>query len=95
MSRRDRVQERQRGFSLVELTVTIAITGIVTVGLAHLLRHPMDGRAAVARRAELVALGDVALDRLVDDIESALPRSVRIGAGGTALELMRKMKKRR
>lgn len=80
---------RTRGFSLVELTITIAVTGILAVGLSSLLRHPMDGRAAVARRAELVALGDVALDRIVDDVESALPRSLRIAGGGTVLELMR------
>ena len=84
-----RTSRRSSGFSLVELTVTIAITGIVAVGLSGLIRHPIEGRAAVARRAELVALGDVALDRLVEDIEAALPRSLRVGAGGSALELMR------
>ncbi len=80
---------RRDGFSLIELTITIAITGVVAVGLANLLQHPMEARAAVTRRAELVALGDVALGRMVDDIESALPRSVRVGGGGSALELMR------
>lgn len=80
---------RGGGFSLIEMTITIAVTGLLAIGLANLLRHPMEARAAIERRAELLAFGQVALDRLADDVEAALPRSIRIAGGGSALELMR------
>lgn len=79
---------RRAGFSLVELTITIALTGLMAVGLANLLRHPISARESIGRRAELVALGEVAMARLVRDLENAVPKSVRVAGGGNALELM-------
>lgn len=81
-------RSKQAGFSLVELTTTIAITGIMAVGLSNLLRHPMEGYAAVSRRTELVALGNVAINRMTRDLHGALPNSVRVSAAGDALELL-------
>ncbi len=80
--------DAQAGFSLVEMVTTIAITGVLSVGLANLLQHPMNGYAAVSRRAELVALGDVALSRLTRDLRRALPNSIRVSGSGEALEFM-------
>lgn len=79
---------RQLGYSLVELVTVMALTGVLAVGLGNLLQHPFRGYAAVSRRAELVALTDVATGRLARDIRRALPNSIRIGAGGTAIEFL-------
>jgi len=88
MSAASNTSRRRGGFSLIELTTTIAMTGILAVGLANLLQHPMNGYAAVSRRSELVALGDLAIGRLIRDLESALPNSVRVSASGAAIEML-------
>lgn len=70
------------------MTTTIALTGILAVGLSNLLQHPMNGYAAVSRRSELVALGDLAMTRMARDLQQALPNSVRAGGSGDTLELL-------
>lgn len=77
-----------KGFSLIELTTTIAITGVLMVGLANLLQHPMQGYAATSRRAELVELGDLAVGRMTRDLKRALPNSIRVSASGDRIELL-------
>lgn len=78
---------RQSGLSTIELVTVIALTGVLSVGLAGILRHPMQGHAAVSRRAELVDLADLALLRMSRDLRMALPNSVRVDGTRTAIEL--------
>ena len=66
----------------------IALTGVMAVGLADILRHPMNGYAAVSQRTELVALVDLALRRMSRDLRRALPNSVRVSGSGRVLELL-------
>jgi MSHA biogenesis protein MshO len=73
---------------MIELVTVIALTGVLTVGLANILRHPMNGYAAVSRRTELVALADLAMTRMTRDLRHALPNSVRVDASGRVLELL-------
>lgn len=79
---------RRSGISTIEMVTVIAVTGILSVGLAGILRHPMQGYAAVSRRAELVDLADLALLRMSRDLRMALPNSVRVSADGTVVELL-------
>ena len=81
-------RRRAAGLSLIEMVTVISLTGILSVGLAGLLRHPMNGYVAVSRRTELVALADLAISRMTRDLRSALPNSVRISGGGAVLELL-------
>ncbi len=84
-------RERRRrvaGLSLIEMVTVISLTGILSVGLAQLLQHPMNGYVAVSRRAELVALADLAISRMTRDLRSALPNSVRVAGDGAVLELL-------
>ncbi len=76
------------GFTIIELVVVIVLVGVLSVGLAELLRNPMQGYIAVSRRAELVALADLTLNRMTRDLRRALPNSVRVAGGGQALELL-------
>ena len=78
----------QAGFTLIELVVVIALVGILSVGLAEILRNPMQGYIAVSRRAELVALADLTLNRITRDLRRALPNSVRVAGGGQVIELL-------
>lgn len=79
---------RIRGISLIEMVTVIAVTGILSVGLAGILRHPMQGHAAVSRRAELVDLADLALLRMSRDLRRTLPNSVRVDEKGLGFELL-------
>jgi len=71
-----------RGFTLVEMIVVIAITGIIAAAVAAFLVRPVQGYADSARRAELTDLADTALRRVTRDVRSALPNSVRVTTNG-------------
>jgi len=80
----------QRGFTLIELTVTIALSVIVVSFMTIFIAGPVRGYTDLSRRAELVNLADSALRRMSRDIHRALPNSVRVSVSGTvtALELL-------
>lgn len=83
-----RPARRRSGLSLIEVVTVISLTGVMSVGLAQILRHPLNGYLAVSRRTELVALAELAMNRMTRDLRSALPNSVRVAGGGTVLELL-------
>jgi MSHA biogenesis protein MshO len=80
----------QRGVTLVELVVTIAVSSIVVAFMAMFIVTPMNAYSAQARRAELVDDADSALRFMGRDVRAALPNSVRVSSSGsvTALELL-------
>ena len=73
---------RQHGFTLIELIVVIAITGIIAGMVAMFIRTPIQGYLATAQRAELVDIADTALLRIARDVRAALPNSVRVTQSG-------------
>ncbi len=79
---------RQRGFTLVELVVTLVVGGILAVALTDLITKPMDSYIAVERRARLVDTAETALSRMSREVRLALPNSIRV-SGTTALEFLR------
>lgn len=75
------------GFTLVELVIVIALTGILAGVIAMFIRAPVEGYISTANRAALVDAAQSALNQMSDDIRHALPNSVRV-SGSTALELL-------
>ena len=73
------------GFTLVELVIAIALMGVVSVMVSTMVGNQMLGYVDTARRADLVARADMALQMIARDVRSAVPYSVRV-SGGTALE---------
>lgn len=79
-----------RGFTLVELVVTIAVSAVVVSLMAMFIAGPVQGYVDQGRRAELVDLAENSLRRVARDIRRALPNSVRVTTAGSvvALELL-------
>jgi MSHA biogenesis protein MshO len=78
---------RERGFTLVELVVTVVLSGIVVTFMALFLVAPVDGYAAHERRTELTDSANSALRMLERDIHDALPDSVRYARSGSIVTL--------
>src|SRR2546421_1726211 len=68
----------QRGVTLIEMVIVIAITAIIAVGVAVFISRPFESYIDAARRAELSDIADTALRRMTRDLRSALPNSIRI-----------------
>jgi MSHA biogenesis protein MshO len=73
---------RGRGFTLVEMIVVIAITGVLAASVAVFIRRPVEGYMDAVRRGEMTDIADTALRRITRDVRSALPNSVRIKTVG-------------
>lgn len=76
----------QHGFTLLEMIVVIAITGILAGMLAALIKGPVQSYVDSAQRADMTDTADTAIRRLVHDVRLALPNSVRVhnaSGGGT------------
>jgi MSHA biogenesis protein MshO len=85
-----RTATRARGFTLIELVITIAVSSVVVAFMAMFIVTPMTIYTSQTRRAMLVDAADSALRFIGRDVRAALPNSVRVNASGsvTALELL-------
>jgi MSHA biogenesis protein MshO len=81
---------RNRGFTLVEMVVAIAVASIVVGFMALFLVTPVTAYLAQERRTDLADSGNSARRMLESDIRNALPDSVRVVSvsGSVALELL-------
>jgi len=78
---------RLSGFTLVELVMVIAITGIVAVSFVIFFTPAVNGYFAAQRRAALTDMADTALRRMRRDVQLAVPNSIRT-PGSQCFELM-------
>lgn len=79
---------RATGFTLVEMIVVIALTGIVAAMVAVFIRAPVLGYVDSARRAELTDEASTAFRRISRDLRLAVPNSVRVTGGNLAVEFL-------
>jgi MSHA biogenesis protein MshO len=80
----------QRGFTLVELVVTLVLSAVVVSFVSMFISGPVRGFTDQSRRARLVDAAESALQRLARDVRRALPNSVRttVAGGVSAVELL-------
>jgi len=67
----------RRGFTLVELIVTLVLFGLMAATLVVFLRPAVDSWLAVRNRAALASDVDHALRRMLRDVRVAVPNSIR------------------
>jgi MSHA biogenesis protein MshO len=72
-----RIQNRAKGFTLIESIMVIVITGILAGIVAVFIKQPVDAYFDSARRAALTDEADTAMRRMARDIHKALPNSIR------------------
>lgn len=70
-------RRHSKGFTLMELVVAIAISGVVVTFAAMFITAPVDAYAAQSRRARLVADASMPWPRMQADLRNALPNSAR------------------
>lgn len=70
---------RRRGFTLVELIVAMVLIGAIGGILAMQVKPTLAGYLAVGKRAALTDQADSALRRIVTEVRSAVPNSLRLG----------------
>jgi MSHA biogenesis protein MshO len=80
----ERGPRRARGFNLIELVISLVVTGIVVSGLAYFV-FPVRQAADIATRADLTDIADTAMQRIGRDVRLALPNSVRTTTTGGAV----------
>lgn len=78
------VVKRNSGFTLVEMVLVIALTGVVGVLAATIVSNQMLGYIDTTRRANLTAKAQGALQLMSRDLRNAIPFSIRIS--GNAIE---------
>jgi len=71
-----------RGFTLVELIISLVLISLLALVAAPLLRLPMVGWMDATRRANLSSGIDLAHSKLAEDLRRALPNSVRVSQVG-------------
>lgn len=79
-----------RGFTLIELIVTLSLTAIVVSFMSTFIGAPVHAYRDQTRRAEMVDSADAVLRLMTRDVRGALPNSVRVSVNGNfvALELL-------
>ena len=77
------VRHPMRGFTLVELIVSIVLLSLLAVAVVPMLQLPMRAYLDATRRAEMSAELDVSVSKLRDDLAQALPNSVRVRQVGS------------
>jgi MSHA biogenesis protein MshO len=77
-----------RGFTLIELVITIAVGSVVVAFMAMFIVTPMTIYTSQTRRAMLVDAADSSLRFIGRDLRAALPNSVRVNPSGNVLELL-------
>ena len=85
---RVRNSARDRGFTLIEMSIVIVLTSIIASAVAVFIRLPVQGYVDTARRAEMSDEADTALRRLGRDLRLALPNSVRVTDSGATIEIL-------
>ncbi len=69
---------RQRGFTLIEMVVTIVVLGTLMAGTVSYITNSTIAYINVAQRDQLTTLGRITVEQITRELRHALPNSIRI-----------------
>ncbi len=75
----------QRGFTLIEMVMTIVLIGIIAAVIAPVLSTTIGGFHAARVRNDLTAQARLVLERLTREIREADPAGITVNPAGTSL----------
>ncbi len=78
----------QNAFSLLELILVVVLLGVLASGAGMLITRPIEAYNDQLRRQQLVDQAEMALRQIARDVRRTLPNSIRVGGGGTVLEMV-------
>ncbi len=81
------VKINNKGFTMVEMIIVIAITGILAAVAATLIKNPVIAYDETAKRAELADQAYLLVKKLKQDVRMSLPNSVRVSTVGNKVFL--------
>lgn len=76
----------QKGFTLIEMVVTIVIIGVLGVGITNFVGRTTQGMADTADRQQIATIGWLVSEKVSRSLRLALPNSVRIN--GSCIEFI-------
>ncbi|WP_339857041.1 prepilin-type N-terminal cleavage/methylation domain-containing protein [Pseudohongiella acticola] len=83
---------RQRGFTIIEVVITIVVSSIIAVGIVNYIGDSVEGFAASGNRNKLASSGRTVVDRIALELHNAVPNSIRVTTaqpgGDQCLEFM-------
>lgn len=77
----------QTGFTLMEMVVSLVVLGLLAVVMLPLLNLPLNAYLDAQRRIELHAQMDLIRSKLTDDLQNAVPGSLRVSQVGVVYRL--------
>lgn len=79
---------RTHGFSMIEMIVALAVTGVLATGLTLWMSRPLEALGESQDRAAALDQAGRIARVLQRELAEALPNSVRVGCGGRCLEFI-------
>lgn len=67
----------QRGFTLIEMIISLVLLSVMMVVVTMILRLPIDAYYDILRRSLLADVADTAARRVAQEVRAALPNSIR------------------
>ncbi len=89
----DDSKQKTQGFTLIELVITITLSGFLLAVVSLFMTYPILAYSDVRHRADLLDSAEMAFERMRADLQRALPNSIRVkqdpnNANRIALEFM-------
>ncbi|MGH1440451.1 MAG: PulJ/GspJ family protein [Cellvibrionaceae bacterium] len=83
-----RFQQRNRGFTLLEMITVIVILSLTTIASTRIIISIVEGQALVKKHSQVLIESQLTMDRLAKQLQTALPFSLRESNANRCLSFM-------